>query len=255
MFERAPRCAVRALLERSVALILRVNLALAFAAALGACSTGSPVAADVCAEATHRFNACGTSLPLLSDGPCSGTTKIVARCVVSHAHDCDELATLFGRLDACVADMLDGGDALLPPASDLPVPYRDGGPSSGTDAGPALPRDAGTDAAPVIDGGADAGSVAWPGLDATGVVKSSEEQRFQTPTLPAGNYTFTMTGSGDADLYVRKTAAPTTTSYDCRPFAKGSTESCAVTLTAPAIIHVMVRGAAASSDFTLKGRP
>jgi len=248
MFERAPRCAVRALLERSVALILRVNLALAFAAALGACSTGSPVAADVCAEATHRFNACGTSLPLLSDGPCSGTTKIVARCVVSHAHDCDELATLFGRLDACVADMLDGGDSLLPPATDLPVSNRDGGPQGGGD-------DAGADAAPAIDSGVDAGMTAWPGLDAAGTVKSAEEQRYQTPALPAGTYTFTMSGTGDADLYVRKTTAPTTTAYDCRPFASGSSEVCAVTLLAPATLHVMIRGVAAKSDFTLQGRP
>ena len=33
-------------------------------------------------------------------------------------------------------------------------------------------------------------------------------------------------GSGDADLYVRFGAAPTTTTYDCRPYATGNTESC-----------------------------
>lgn len=236
---------------------LVIALALALAGALVACSTAAPAAADVCAEATNRFNSCGTSLPLLTDGPCSGTTKIVARCVVNHAHDCDELATLFGRLDACVADMLDGGDSLLPPASDLPVPSRDGGPvAEPADAGPALPKDAGeAGPPPVVDSGVDSGPVAWPGLAATGTVASAEERRFQTPSLPAGTYTFTMTGTGDADLYVRKTSAPTTATYDCRPFTTGSSESCAVTLSAPAIIHVMIRGEAATSNFKLEGRP
>ena len=233
---------------------LVIVLALAATGALIACSTTEP-AADVCAEATQRFNSCGTSLPLLSDGPCSGTTKIVARCVVNHARDCDELGTLFGRLDQCVADMLDGGDSLLPPATDLPVGSRDGGPvDEPTDSGPALPKDAGFDAAPV-DAGVDAGPVAWPGLDATGTVVSAQEQRYQTPTLPAGTYTFTMTGTGDADLYVRKTTAPTTATYDCRPFTTGSSETCAVTLSAAAVIHVMIRGEAATSNFTLEGRP
>ena len=88
---------------------------------VAACSNAPPAAADLCVEAKDRFASCGTSLPLLTDGPCSGTTKIVARCVVDHAHDCDELATLFGRIDGCVADLLDGGDELLPPATDLPV--------------------------------------------------------------------------------------------------------------------------------------
>jgi hypothetical protein len=99
----------------------------AIAALPTACANEDPPAADVCGEAKNRFSSCGTSLPLFSDGPCTGTTRIVARCVVDHAHDCDELATLFVRIDACVADLLDGGDELLPPATDLPVPPRDAG--------------------------------------------------------------------------------------------------------------------------------
>lgn len=113
-----------------------------------ACDGGEPPAADVCAEAKNRFASCGTSLPVVGDGRCAGTTRIVARCVVDHAHDCDELATLFGRIDACVADLLDGGDALLPPATDLPVPPRDAGRDSADDGV------GGPDAAPrPVDGG------------------------------------------------------------------------------------------------------
>ena len=33
-------------------------------------------------------------------------------------------------------------------------------------------------------------------------------------------------GSGDADLYVKKSTVPSTNNYDCRPFRNGNTESC-----------------------------
>jgi hypothetical protein len=82
-------------------------------------------------------------------------------------------------------------------------------------------------------------------------VAKSGEKRYQTATLPAGKYTFTMTGSGDADLYVRTGAPPTTTSYECRPYTSGSNEICTVSLNAAAPIHVMVRGYAASSTYHL----
>ncbi len=42
----------------------------------------------------------------------------------------------------------------------------------------------------------------------------------------------TMTGTGDADLYVRFDSAPTLTAFDCRPYTTGSAETC--TLTVPA---------------------
>jgi hypothetical protein len=85
-------------------------------------------------------------------------------------------------------------------------------------------------------------------------VAKDEEKRYETPSLPAGRYTFTLTGTGDADLYVKKGSAPSTTSYDCRPYIGGSNETCTVELTAPTVIHVMARGYAASSTFTLAGR-
>jgi hypothetical protein len=102
--------------------------ALAIAVGLGslACEgTNEPAAdADVCARATHLFSSCGVVLPTLSDVPCTGAARLIARCVVDHAKDCDGLATLGQRLDACVEDQLDGGD-LLPPPTDLPVPLAD----------------------------------------------------------------------------------------------------------------------------------
>ena len=94
----------------------------------------------------------------------------------------------------------------------------------------------------------------WAGLNEHGTIKRSIEKRFETPTLAAGSYQFDLTGTGDADLYVRIGNAPTTTAYDCRPYKNGSNESCSVTLAQPAKIDVMVRGYAATSDWALVGK-
>ncbi len=95
--------------------------------------------------------------------------------------------------------------------------------------------------------------VAWEGLELGGTVVRDQEMRFETPTLPSGSYTFLMEGTRDADLYIRVGDAPTTSKYDCRPFKAGSGEVCKVQLSSPAVIHGMVRGWDASSDFDLVG--
>ncbi|MCC6667846.1 MAG: PPC domain-containing protein [Polyangiaceae bacterium] len=94
---------------------------------------------------------------------------------------------------------------------------------------------------------------AWAGMTESGSVAKSTEKRFTTPKLPKGSYRFDMTGTGDADLYVRVGSAPTKTLYDCRPYKAGSKESCTVKLNTDAPVHVMVRGWAASSSFKLVG--
>ena len=95
----------------------------------------------------------------------------------------------------------------------------------------------------------------WAGLTASGSVVRNAEQRWNTPALEAGDYEFSITGTNDADLYVRVGSAPTTTAYDCRPYKNGSAESCRVSLAQPAEIHVMVRGwSSAASAFTLVGK-
>jgi hypothetical protein len=94
----------------------------------------------------------------------------------------------------------------------------------------------------------------WDGLTEAGTVARDQEIRFTTPNLAAGRYVFEMTGTDDADLYVRTGLEPTTAAYECRPFKSGSTETCVVELTSPAVIHGMVRGWDAASDFELVGR-
>jgi hypothetical protein len=104
------------------------------------------------------------------------------------------------------------------------------------------------------EGGTTPPPVAWAGMTQSGSVTQNQEKPFATPALASGSYIFEMDGTGDADLYVRVGTAPTAALYDCRPYLSGSKESCVVTLTTSAPIHVMVRGYAASSTFSLVGR-
>ena len=58
-------------------------------------------------------------------------------------------------------------------------------------------------------------------------------------------------GSGDADLYVRRGSAPTTSTYDCRPYLNGNNETCTFATPQAGTWHVMLRGFSAYSGVTL----
>lgn len=93
------------------------------------------------------------------------------------------------------------------------------------------------------------------GVAKTGLSGASGEELKFTMDVPAGatNITFTMSGgTGDADLYTRFGSAPTTSTYDCRPYKSGNSESCTGT-TAGGTYHVMVRGYSAFSGVSLTG--
>lgn len=105
-----------------------------------------------------------------------------------------------------------------------------------------------------VPGGGGDGTDEWEGLEGAGAITAGEEQHYMTPVLAAGTYEFQLTGTDDADLYVRIGDAPTESRWDCRPYRYGSSETCVVELPADAPIGVMVRGWAQSSDFALVGR-
>jgi hypothetical protein len=67
----------------------------------------------------------------------------------------------------------------------------------------------------------------------------------------AGTYTVKLSGTGDADLYVRKGAEPTASAYDCRPYDGTSDESCEVELAAGETLYVGVNGYADESSVTV----
>jgi serine protease len=77
-----------------------------------------------------------------------------------------------------------------------------------------------------------------------------------TMVVPAGasNLRFAISGgTGDADLYVRFGTAPTTTTYDCRPYLSGNAETCNIATAQAGTYHVMVRGFSAFSGVSLTG--
>ena len=61
-------------------------------------------------------------------------------------------------------------------------------------------------------------------------------------------------GSGDADLYVRKGAAPTLSSYDCRPWKNGNSESCSLSSGTGGTYHIMLNGYSNFSGVSLVGQ-
>ncbi len=72
-------------------------------------------------------------------------------------------------------------------------------------------------------------------------------------TLPAGlsSVTFRISGgTGDADLYVRSGAAPTTALYTCRPYLNGNNEVCTINNPQAGTWHVGILGYAAFSGVT-----
>lgn len=102
-------------------------------------------------------------------------------------------------------------------------------------------------------GGTDPDPEQWDGMQESGTVLQDEEIHFETPVLAQGEYIFELSGSGDADLYIRIGDAPTLSLYDCRPYRWGSDETCVVGVPSAAKVHVMVVGWDAESDFELVG--
>ncbi len=88
-------------------------------------------------------------------------------------------------------------------------------------------------------------------VNEAGTVAQSIWKQYGPFNVAAGStFTATMTGDGDADLYVRKDAAPTAGAYDCRPYRDGTSEQCSIV--GPAKLYVGVNGYATSSTYALK---
>jgi pre-peptidase len=95
------------------------------------------------------------------------------------------------------------------------------------------------------------------GVPVANISGATGSQQFWVLDVPAGKDTVVFTisgGSGDADLYVRRGAQPTTSVFDCRPFISGNNETCTFNAPAAGQYYVMVRGFAAFSGVTLTGR-
>ncbi|RKH14965.1 peptidase M4 [Corallococcus sp. CA053C] len=92
--------------------------------------------------------------------------------------------------------------------------------------------------------------VAKTGL--SGAASSETNYCIDLPAAKASTYVLSG-GTGDADMYIKFGSAPTTTSYDCRPYLSGNAETCsAAAKTASGKMYIMLRGYTSYSGTSLK---
>ena len=94
------------------------------------------------------------------------------------------------------------------------------------------------------------------GVAVTGLSGATGSDTFYTLAVPSGasNLVFsTSGGSGDADLYVKFGSAPTTSSYDCRSWASGNTETCNISTVQTGTYHVLIHAYSTYSGMSLVG--
>ncbi len=100
------------------------------------------------------------------------------------------------------------------------------------------------------------GNMLQNGVPVTNLSGSQNSQTNFTMNVPAGasNLSFvTSGGTGDVDLYVRFGAAPTLSTYDCRPYTSGNSETCSFASPQVGTYYVMLVGYASYSGVSLVG--
>ncbi|WP_105170105.1 S8 family serine peptidase [Pseudoalteromonas sp. T1lg23B] len=94
------------------------------------------------------------------------------------------------------------------------------------------------------------------GVPVSGLAGSQNQQLNYKIEVPA-NVTLNVSisgGSGDADLYVKKGSAPTTSSYDCRPYRNGNSETCSLSSGQGGTYYIMLNGYTSFSGVSLVGQ-
>jgi hypothetical protein len=93
------------------------------------------------------------------------------------------------------------------------------------------------------------------GVPVTGISGTADGENFYQITVPSGQSKLEIVmsgGTGDADLYVRKGAKPTTTEWDYRPYLSGNNESVSIDSPSAATYYIMLRGYSPFDGVTLK---
>jgi PKD repeat protein len=105
-------------------------------------------------------------------------------------------------------------------------------------------------------GGGGGGNVLQNGTPVTGLAATTGNAVNYTMVVPSGatNLKFAISGgTGDADMYVKRGSAPTTSSYDCRPYVAGNSETCNISSSTAGTYYVMVRAYSSYTGVTLTG--
>jgi len=91
----------------------------------------------------------------------------------------------------------------------------------------------------------------------TGLYGATGEKKYWSLDVPAGQSSLSFTisgGTGDADLYVLSGNKPTLTSYSCRPYLNGNSETCAFVNPAAGTWWAMLNAYTNYSGVTLTGK-
>ncbi|MFY0566569.1 M20/M25/M40 family metallo-hydrolase [Archangium lansingense] len=108
-------------------------------------------------------------------------------------------------------------------------------------------------------GGGGGGGTLTNGVESAQYSGARSAWTCNTLVVPAGktSVVFNQTGktgtTGDADLYVKFGSAPTTSSYNCRPYLSGSTESCTISNPGAGTWYACSYGYSAYTNVTMKG--
>jgi hypothetical protein len=86
----------------------------------------------------------------------------------------------------------------------------------------------------------------------SGAAGSSHNYRIQVPAGATNLQIAISGGSGDADLYTRFGSQPTTSTYLCRPYTNGNSESCPVAAPSAGYYYISINAYAAYANLTLK---
>ncbi|WP_309892493.1 M20/M25/M40 family metallo-hydrolase [Archangium sp.] len=111
---------------------------------------------------------------------------------------------------------------------------------------------------PVNDGSTPppTGTVLTSGVATAAYSGATGSWKCWTLSVPAGKTSVVFNqagGTGDADLYVRYNAVPTSSSYNCRPYLSGNTETCTINSPSAGTWHACSYAYSAYSNMTMKG--
>ena len=81
----------------------------------------------------------------------------------------------------------------------------------------------------------------------TGSLTKNQTRSFGPFKAGVGTFKASTTGTGDIDLYAKRAAVPTTSSYDCKSDGSTSTETCSINVTANGDAYVLLKGYAAGN--------
>ncbi|HPM20249.1 MAG TPA: pre-peptidase C-terminal domain-containing protein [Thermotogota bacterium] len=90
-----------------------------------------------------------------------------------------------------------------------------------------------------------------PVTNLSGATASQKYYRFDLSQNAASLEIAISGGTGDADLYVRKGALPTTGTYDYRPYLNGNNETVTITNPTPGVFYIMIRAYSSYSGVRL----